>query len=174
MNLVVMVLAQLFIAFLRLIDSIIFFCELVLLSQRYRRKMKGSHSETGKKTINEDELKAFLAAFNRHDLDGIMAFFSDDCTFDMPRGPYPFGQRFVGRSAVREGLGSRFKGIPDVHYSDDRHFISHSGDRGVSEWLLTGTTTSGERIEVRGCDLFDFDRSGKIKRKDSYWKIVQR
>jgi hypothetical protein len=102
-----------------------------------------------------------------------MAFFSDDCIFDMPRGPQPIGQRFVGKRAVREGLGLRFKGIPDVHYGDDRHFISASGDRGVSEWLLTGTSISGEKIEVRGCDLFEFDTFGKITRKDSYWKIVQ-
>jgi hypothetical protein len=136
--------------------------------------MSSSDSDTGTGAVGEDGLKAFLAAFNRHDLDAIMTFFSDTCTFEMPRGPYPFGQRFVGKRAVREGLGTRLKGIPDVHYGDDRHFISALGDRGVSEWLLTGTSTSGERIEVRGCDLFEFDRFGKITRKDSYWKIVQR
>jgi len=130
--------------------------------------------DTGKISLSEDVLKDFLAAFNRHDLDAIMSYFSDDCIFDMPRGSSPFGQRFTGKESVREGLGLRFKGIPDVHYGDDRHFISTLGDRGVSEWLLTGTSTSGERIEVRGCDLFEFDRFGKIRRKDSYWKIVQR
>jgi hypothetical protein len=39
--------------------------------------------------------------------------------------------------------------------------------------LLTGTTVRGDRIEVRGCDLFEF-RGDKIARKDSYWKIVER
>jgi ketosteroid isomerase-like protein len=127
------------------------------------------------KNVNIDMLKSFLEAFNRHDLDAIMNFFTEDCSLDMPRGPYPFGQRFQGKLAVREGLATRFKGIPDVHYGDDRHFLSASGDRGVSEWLLTGTNTSGERIEVRGCDLFEFnEEEGKIKRKDSYWKIVQK
>jgi ketosteroid isomerase-like protein len=70
---------------------------------------------------------------------------------------------------VRKGLASRFSGIPDVHYGEDRHWMS--GDRAVSEWLLTGTSTSGEKIRVRGCDLFEI-RDGKIIRKDSYWKIV--
>jgi ketosteroid isomerase-like protein len=46
-----------------------------------------------------------------------------------------------------------------------------SGDRAVSEWLLTGTSASGEKIRVRGCDLFEI-RDGNIIRKDSYWKIV--
>jgi hypothetical protein len=44
-------------------------------------------------------------------------------------------------------------------------------DRGVSEWLLTGTTTAGERLALRGCDHWEF-RDGLIVRKDSYWKIV--
>jgi hypothetical protein len=35
------------------------------------------------------------------------------------------------------------------------------------------TTTQGERIEVRGCDLFEFE-GDKIARKDSYWKLVER
>ncbi|MCA1705459.1 MAG: nuclear transport factor 2 family protein, partial [Actinobacteria bacterium] len=47
-----------------------------------------------------------------------------------------------------------------------------SGSPGCSEWLLTGTTTDGDRIEVRGCDLFEF-RDDKIVRKDSYWKLVE-
>jgi ketosteroid isomerase-like protein len=47
------------------------------------------------------------------------------------------------------------------------------GDRGVSEWTLTGTTTDGERLELRGCDLWTFG-NGKVIKKDSYWKIVDR
>ena len=100
-----------------------------------------------------------------------MAAFSDECVFESPRGPDPWGKRFVGKRGVREGLAARFAGIPDVHYGDDEHFAC--GDRGVSEWTLTGTTTDGERIEVRGCDLWTFDAENKISRKDSYWKIRQ-
>ena len=117
-----------------------------------------------------ETLKQLLNAFNSHDLDAVMRFFVDDCVLEMPRGPQPWGRRFEGRDQVRDGLASRFAGIPDVHYGEDRHWVS--GSRGCSEWLLTGTTTQGEKIRVRGCDLFDF-RDGKIARKDSYWKIVE-
>ena len=122
--------------------------------------------------ITEDSMKQVLEAFNRHDLDAIMEYFTEDCSFDFPRGPEPYGQRFVGKARVREGLASRFRGIPDVHYGEDRHWISVDGSKGVSEWLLTGTTTSGIQLKVRGCDLWEF-RMGKIFRKDSYWKIVE-
>jgi len=114
-------------------------------------------------------LEELLDAFNQHDLDRIMEFFSEDATFDMPRGTDPWGTRYVGKDEVRKGLASRFSGIPDVHYGEDRHWVS--GDRAVSEWLLSGTSASGEKIRVRGCDLFEI-RDGKIIRKDSYWKIV--
>ena len=116
-----------------------------------------------------ETLKAIAAAFNAHDLDAIMEFFADDCSLEMPRGRDPWGQRFIGKAGVREGLASRFNGLPDVQWSDDRHWVS--GDRGVSEWLLTGTAPDGRHIRVRGCDLWEF-RDGKVIKKDSYWKIV--
>ena len=124
---------------------------------------------TSAQAVNVAMLEAILDAFNRHDLDAIMAFLAEDATLDTPRGPDPWGRRFEGKAAVREGLAARFAGIPDVHYGEDRHFVS--GERGVSEWLLTGTTTAGERLAVRGCDLWEF-RDGLVVRKDSYWKIV--
>jgi ketosteroid isomerase-like protein len=124
--------------------------------------------------VTEDMMRLFVEAFNRHDLDAIMTFFTDDCSFDLPKGPHPYGMRFVGKSAVREGIASRFKDISNAHWANDRNFVSASGDRGVSEWLVTGTSRAGERIEVRGCDLFEFNKKdGKVKRKDTYWKIVQ-
>jgi ketosteroid isomerase-like protein len=55
-----------------------------------------------------------------------------------------------------------------VRYTDDAHFVD--GDRGASEWTLSGTTTEGQRIEVRGCDLWTI-RDGKVVKKDSFWKI---
>ena len=117
-------------------------------------------------------LLAVLDGFNRHDLDAILAHFSDDAIFESPRGPQPFGTRYVGKDEVRAGLAKRFEGIPDVHYGDDRHFVSADGTRGVSEWTLTGTTTDGQRLEVRGCDLWTL-QDGKIVVKDSYWKRVE-
>jgi len=135
-------------------------------------KKESINQNSHQMTVTTDTMKQVLDAFNRHDLDVIMEYFSEDCSFDFPRGPEPYGQRFVGKAQVRQGLANRFKGIPDVHYGDDRHWISADGAQGVSEWTLTGTTTSGIKLKVRGCDLWEF-RNGKIIRKDSYWKIVE-
>ena len=118
--------------------------------------------------VTDQLLKDFLEAFNRHDLDAIMGYFAEECVFYMPRGSTPHGDRYVGKEEVRAGLAKRFEGIPDVHYGDDKHWVC--GDLGVSEWTLTGTSISGEHIEVRGVDLLEFAQ-GKIIRKDSFWKI---
>jgi ketosteroid isomerase-like protein len=119
--------------------------------------------------VTQDTLEAITDAFNRHDVDDVLAFFADDVVMEMPRGPDPWGRRLVGRDEVREGIAARFAGLPDVHYGDATHWVG--GDRGVSEWTLTGTTPGGERVRVRGCDLWTF-REGRVVRKDSYWKIV--
>ena len=120
----------------------------------------------------EDTLQAVLDGFNRHDLDAILGHFTDDAVFDSPRGAEPWGTRYVGKDAVRDGLAKRFEGIPDVHYGEDRHFVSEDGRRGVSEWTLSGTTIDGQHLEVRGCDLWTF-QDGRIVRKDSFWKRVE-
>lgn len=113
-------------------------------------------------------LRDITTGFDEHDLDRIMKHFSDDAVFESPRGPDPWGRRVAGREAVRDAFAARFAGIPDVRYGDDEHFVS--GDRGASAWTLRGTTTDGQRIEVRGCDLWTFS-GGRVVKKDSYWKI---
>jgi ketosteroid isomerase-like protein len=119
---------------------------------------------------NLNVLERLVEAFNDHDLDRIMGFFSEDCSLDMPRGKAPWGTRYVGKTAVRKGLQTRFEMLPDVRYGDVRHFVTEK--MGVSEWLITGTLKSGATFQVRGCDHYEF-RDGKVLRKDSYWKIVE-
>ena len=116
-------------------------------------------------------LSELCDAFNAHDLDRIMALFSDDCVLEMPRGDKPWGSRSEGKRAVREALAARFAGLPDVHYGEEEHFVDAAANTGVSKWTLTGTTRDGKRLEVRGCDFYTF-RDDQVTRKDSYWKIV--
>ena len=113
-------------------------------------------------------LEAVTRAFDAHDLEGIMAHFAADAVFEAPRGSDPWGTRVVGLEAIRQAFAARFSGIPDIRYQQDAHFVD--GDRGASEWTLSGTTTEGQRIEVRGCDLWTM-RDGMIVKKDSYWKL---
>jgi ketosteroid isomerase-like protein len=119
--------------------------------------------------VTTETLREVLDGFNNHDLDAIMEHFADDCVFDAPRGTERWGCRFEGKAEVRRGLAARFEGIPDVRYREDDHFAC--GNRGVSEWRISGTTVDGARIDVRGCDVWTFSDDGRIVRKDSFWKI---
>ncbi|HTS15399.1 MAG TPA: nuclear transport factor 2 family protein [Candidatus Sulfotelmatobacter sp.] len=113
-------------------------------------------------------IREITAAFDRHDLERIMSYFAEDAVFDGPRGPDPWGQRFVGRDEVAGAFAGRFAGIPNVRYTNDEHFVD--GDRGASTWTLTGRTVEGQELDLRGCDLWTF-RGGLVVKKDSYWKI---
>ena len=96
--------------------------------------------------MDETRLRQMLDAFNRHDLDLVMSFFTDDCALDMPRGPAPSGRHAEGLEAVRALLATRFSGIPDVHYGDDRHFVA--GDRGVEEPAHAEVAAPGQHLLV--------------------------
>ncbi|PYM22754.1 MAG: DUF4440 domain-containing protein [Candidatus Rokuibacteriota bacterium] len=113
------------------------------------------------------DLEAFGDGWNRHDVDFIMTFMADDCVFETTAGKEACGTRYEGRERVREAFAKVFKIFPDAHFGDARHFVA--GDRGLSEWVFTGTTADGKKIEVNGCDVFTFER-GKIAVKNSYFK----
>lgn len=112
-------------------------------------------------------LDSFANAFNAHDAGKIISYMTDDCIFEASAGPDADGEKFVGKKAVKKAFEDIFKNYPDAKWIDPNHFIS--GDRGVSEWIFTGTKPDGSKIEVAGCDLFTF-RNGKIYIKNSYRK----
>jgi len=117
--------------------------------------------------VGQESLQAFADAWNRHDVDVLMSFMTDDCVFEASAGPDACGTRYKGREAVRAGYMEVWTTFPDAHWGNVRHFVY--GDRGVSEWIFTGTRTDGIRVEVHGCDLFTF-HNGKIALKNSYRK----
>lgn len=112
-------------------------------------------------------LDDFAAAWNRHDVDGLMACMAADCVFEASAGTEVAGARYVGRDAVRKAYAAVFEAYADGRWNHPRHFVA--GDRAVSEWTFTGTTRDGTRVEVNGCDIFTL-RDGKIALKNSYRK----
>ena len=117
--------------------------------------------------VTVEFLQAFADAWNRHDVDDLMSFMTDDCVFESSAGEEARGTRYEGAAAVRKGYAKAWRDFPDARWNDARHFVS--GERGVSEWTFTGTRADGRRVAVAGCDLFTF-RGGKIAVKNSYRK----
>lgn len=117
--------------------------------------------------VTVEFLQAFANAWNRHNVDDLMSFMTDDCAFESSAGDEACGTRFEGAEAVRTGYAKAWKDFPDARWADAHHFVN--GNRGVSEWVFSGTNAEGKRVEVAGCDIFTF-RDGKIAIKNSYRK----
>lgn len=112
-------------------------------------------------------LAAFGDAWNRHDVDALMSFMTDDCVFETAAGPLACGTRHEGRDAVRAAFAQVWAVFPDARWSGSHHWVC--GDRGVSEWIFSGTRADGVRVEACGCDLFVF-RDGRIAVKSAFRK----
>ena len=122
---------------------------------------------TAPRPVDSNFLKEFAAAWNRHDIDALMSFMADDCSFHAAAGPDLNGRSFVGREAVRAGFALAWQTFPDAAWLDGDHFVC--GDRGVSESTFAGTRADGTRIEARMVDVFAF-RDGKIAVKNAFRK----
>lgn len=118
-------------------------------------------------TVTVDVLQAFADAWNRHDIDALMTFMTDDCIFETVAGDNACGTRHVGQAAVRQAFAAAWLNFPDAQWRNGRHFVA--GTRGVSEWTFHGTDREGRVLEADGVDLFTF-RGGKIHVKCAYRK----
>lgn len=120
--------------------------------------------------VTVETLQAFADAWNRHDIDALMSFMTDDCVFEASLGAESCGARFVGAEEVRRGFAMAWQAFPDAEWIDARHFVQ--GERGVSAWIFRGTGRAGRRVEVDGCDIFHFE-GAKIAKKNSFRKNRQ-
>ena len=109
-------------------------------------------------------------AFNRHDAEGILKHFTEDAVWLLSRGAPPDGRTLTGKAAIRDMLHTRFSGIPDMAWEIHSHWVG--GDRGCSEWTVTGTEADGSKLAWMGCDLWKLDAQGRVVRKDTYWKYT--
>lgn len=103
----------------------------------------------------------FNAAFNRHDVDAVMALMTDDVVFENTSPP-PDGERYVGQTAVRAFWERFFAGSPRASFDTEDQFAA--GDRAVVRWRY-----SWGDGHIRGVDVFRV-RDGKVAEKLSYVK----
>jgi ketosteroid isomerase-like protein len=114
-------------------------------------------------------LEEFADAYNRHDHGAIMGFMTDDCEFVSYFGPDPWGERFVGRTAVTDRVVAGLASFPDARWLDCVHSVA--GDRAFSEWTFVATNLDGTRVRRDGIDVFVF-RGTKIASKSTFQKWV--
>ncbi|WP_327586812.1 nuclear transport factor 2 family protein [Nonomuraea sp. NBC_00507] len=114
-----------------------------------------------------ERLAEFGDAWRDKNLDRLMEFMTDDCTFRASVGPEP-GTTFRGRAEVRRGF--------ELMLAYDAGFESHAGnafiagERGAGQWFYTRTDEDGQVHRVDGCDLYEFD-GDRIRVKDAYRRV---
>ncbi len=125
-----------------------------------------------KRQIDLAYLREIVDAFNRRDVASIGRYFAPNGRFFTARGKGERGNELVGPAAISQYLADRFKLIPDMSWQDEAHFVS--GNRALSEWTVRGNHVNGEKLSMRGCDIWEFDDEGKILVKDTFWKTVEK
>lgn len=113
-----------------------------------------------------DVITRFNEAFNKHDVDAVMAAMTEDCIFEST-GPQPDGNRYEGQDAVRACWESFFRDSPDAVF--DTVEVVTCGDRCTVRWLYRYTDANGQPGHIRGIDLFRV-RGGKVAEKLAYVK----
>ena len=68
-----------------------------------------------------DVIRRFNDAFNRHDVDGVMALMTSDCVFENTQPP-PDGERFVGAAPVRAFWKRFFESTPGARFETEEIF----------------------------------------------------
>jgi uncharacterized protein YceH (UPF0502 family) len=108
----------------------------------------------------EDVIDAYNEAWNRHDLDGIVALHAPGMVFEN----WNAGERAEG-DAVRGHIAQIFENWPDLRFTGRSLYIGETFV--VQEWTAYATHPSGKELTWEGVDIFPFE-DGKILRKDVY------
>lgn len=121
-------------------------------------------ASTAERTALEDLVIGFTEAFNRQDLDAVMAYFADDALYDEFNGA-----RSRGKAAIREAFEPQFRGdFGRIRFHTEDMFVDVVAGKALIRWLCT-LEDEDRSGGWRGLDVLHFE-GGKLKEKHSYAK----
>ena len=121
----------------------------------------------------EKVIAAYGDAWNRHDVEGILAMHTDDSVFEN----HTSGGKGVGKDAIREILKGVFATFPDLRFEARRTYVRDG--LVTQEWTAIGTLAkpitrgddtvqpTGKAISWDGVDVIPFV-GDLVARKDVY------
>src|SRR5690348_12985374 len=111
-------------------------------------------------------VERFNDAFNRHDVEAVMAAMAPDCVFESTY-PAPDGARYEGQDAVRGAVEEFVRNSPQATFEMEEVFAC--GDRAVARWLYRWVGADGQPGHIRGVDVLRV-REGKVAESLAYVK----
>jgi steroid delta-isomerase-like uncharacterized protein len=116
-------------------------------------------------TPEEQLIQRYFDAFNKHDIEGVMA-----CFHESPVIIDTAATRIEGRDEVRKHYETGFNQMPDCR-CDLRTLTGNSG-HGLAESFFHGTRqTNGKVIEALGAEVIEI-ADGKIKEIRDYHRAL--
>ena len=119
--------------------------------------------------VPADDVRSAIAryrdALNRHDLDAVVAAFTDDGLIDCT--PAPDGERYEGSGRIRELFVQLLDPAAERAFETEEMIVA--GDRAVVRWRHRWIDSAGCPGHVRGVDVLRV-RDGKVAEKLSYVK----
>ena len=109
------------------------------------------------------------AAWDRQDVDGVLACFAHDGVYHDVMGAPPLGTTYEGQAAIREALVATFSAFPGARLRSVGQPLIGPDGRAASEWVFEYTDVDGRPVQLRGSDFF-YIEGGKVKVKNAYMK----
>ncbi len=96
-------------------------------------------------------IKDYDAAWNAHDVEGVMAFFADDAVFRMePAPPDEFGGVYTGKEQIRASVVEPL--MPGFHVESSDHQVA-GHQEGVGDRVIWKSKVSGDFFRQMGAKL---------------------
>lgn len=96
-------------------------------------------------------IKDFDAAWNAHDVEGVLAFFTDDAVVRMePPPPDEFGGVYTGKEQIRAGFVEPL--MPGFHVNSRDHQVA-GHQEGVGDRVIWTAMVSGDVFGQTGAEL---------------------
>lgn len=117
----------------------------------------------------------YLNAWNRHDVEAILGFLTEDCTYT----DVALNESHQGKAAIREFIAHM-----ETDFSSDYAFepsYAVGSDMGYAlEWIMRGThdrgnaqlPATGKPYAIRGVSVGEL-RDGKVVRNTDYWSLAE-
>ena len=121
----------------------------------------------------EQIIAAYGEAWNRHDVEAVLAMHTDDSVFEN----HTSGGKGVGKDAIRKILGGVFSTFPDLRFDARRTYVRDG--LVTQEWTASGTLAvpytrgsrtvqpTGKKVSWNGVDVIPFE-GNRVARKDVY------
>ena len=111
-------------------------------------------------TSEEELIQRYFDAFNRHDVEAVVACFHPDAVLVGPNG-----KRLAGIAEVRRSYETEFALFPDAHC--ELRLCTGNNGRGVAESFFRRTRLRRGRIEAIGAEVMEIVDGTRLRRSAS-------